>query len=54
MTIDEIRLVGFVILGLTIGAVTKHWRDKHRQHPAPAANPPSIQPGHAGRLNSKE
>ena len=54
MTIDEIRLVAFVIIALTVGASTKHWREKHRQYPAPTANPPSIESGHAERSHSKD
>ena len=37
MTIDEIRLVAFIVLGLLVGATVKHWRDVQRALKAPAA-----------------
>ena len=30
MTVDEIRLVTFIILGLLVGAIVKNWRDAQR------------------------
>ena len=41
MTVDEIRLVAFIILGLLVGATVKHWRDVQRalSNPAPESAP---------------
>ncbi len=44
MTVDEIKLVAFIVLGLLVGATVKHYRDEQRrlkdlpaqQTPAPA------------------
>ena len=42
MTIDEIRLVAFIVLGLLVGATVKHWRDVQRALNAPAAQQSSA------------
>ena len=31
MTIDEIKLVAFIVLGLLVGATVKHYRDEQRR-----------------------
>ena len=37
LTVDEIKLIAFIVLGLLVGATVKHWRDIQRANAAPPA-----------------
>ena len=37
LTVDEIKLIAFVVLGLLVGATVKHYRDIQRANAAPSA-----------------
>ena len=37
LTVDEIKLIAFVVLGLLVGATTKHYRDVQRAKAEPPA-----------------
>ena len=37
LTVDEIKLIAFIVLGLLVGATVKHYRDIQRANAAPPA-----------------
>ena len=46
LTIDEIRLIAFIVMGLLVGATVKHWREIQRANAAtPERHFPSSEVG---------
>ncbi len=37
LTVDEIKLIAFIVLGLLVGATVKHYRDTQRANAEPPA-----------------
>ena len=37
LTVDEIKLIAFIVLGLLVGATVKHYRDIQRANAEPPA-----------------